>query len=117
MREGLGKAPKIESDYDIYFSLLPGEDRGEILGRLPKWADLLPHGVPANEKILIPMWDWTKLPKGEHAYAVEMYEAQRWGALMQLHNKYSLSTMTMCCDDKPVRRWFAWAINNKIISK
>lgn len=117
MREGLGKAPKIESDYDVYFPLKPDEDRGEILSRLPKWADLLPHGVPPDEKILIPMWDWAKLPKSEHAAAIEMYEGQRWGALMQLHNKYGLSPQTLCCDDKPVRKWFAWAINNEIIKK
>ena len=117
MREGLGKTPKIESDYDIYFPLKHGEDRGELAALLPEWADLLLHGVPPDEKILIPMWDWTKLPKTEHANAIDMFNGQRWGALMALHNKYKLSPQTLCCNDSPVREWFAWAIQEKIIQK
>lgn len=117
MREAVGKAPKIESDFDICLDLKPGEDLDAIRSKLPDWADLLPHGIPHEKKILIPMWDWTKLPESEHADAVRMYEAGRWGALMELHNKYQLSPQTLCCDDKPVRKWFAWAIKNETIKK
>lgn len=117
MREGLGKAPKIESDYDIWFQLEPEDSRDELIKRLPPWGDLLPHGVPNNQKIRIPMWNWDKLPKEEHANAIDLFNSQRWGALMALHNKYNLSPQTLCCNDEPVRTWFEWAIKNEIITK
>lgn len=117
LREAIGKAPKLESDYDICLEVGEGEDRDELRKRLPEWADLLQHGVQPEKKILIPMWDFTKLPKSEHANAVNLFEASQWGTLMVLHNKYQLSPQTLCCDDKPVRKWFAWAIQNKTISK
>lgn len=115
MREGLGKAPKLESDYDIWFQMSDGEDRDELIKMLPPWGDLLPHGVPDNQRILIPMWNWDKLPKSEHANAIELFNAGRWGALMAIHNKYNLSPQTLCCNDAPVREWFGWAISNEII--
>lgn len=117
LRESLGKAPKLESDYDIWFKTEPGEDHKWIRDRLPKWADFIPNGIPDNQKVPIPMWNWDRLPKTEHAAAVDMFNNQRWGALMALHNKYQLSPQTLCCDDKPVREWFEWAIKEKIIQK
>ena len=63
------------------------------------------------------MWNWDKLPKDEHANAIDLFNSQRWGALMALHNKYNLSPQTLCCNDEPVRTWFEWAIKNEIITK
>lgn len=117
LRESMGKSPKIESDYDICLELKEVEDRDELRKRLPEWADLLQHGVRPENKILIPMWDFDKLPESEHANAAQLFEAGSWGTLMALHNKYKLSPQTLCCDDKPVREWFGWAIKNKIIKK
>lgn len=116
MREGLGKSPKIESDYDIWMEPMPGEDQDKIKAVLPEWADLLPHGVPPEQKILIPMWDFTRLPKSEHKNVLELFENQRWGALMAIHNKYKLSPDNLCCNEAPAKEWFKWAIDNKFIT-
>lgn len=115
MREGLGKAPKLESDYDIWTEPQPGDDMDEMRARIPVWGDLLPHGVPPDQKILIPMWDFTRLPREEHAEVLRLYAAQRWGALMAMHNKYRLSPDNLCCNEAPAREWFKWAVDNKII--
>lgn len=115
LRESLGKSPKLESDYDICIELFPGENRDELTAKLPPWGDLLPHGVKSEQKVLIPMWNWDKLPESEYQNAIDLFNAQRWGALMALHNKYGLSPQTLCCDDAPVRTWFEWAIKEQII--
>lgn len=117
MRKELGRAEKPQSDYDFWMPLLPGENRVEIMMLLPSWADLLPHGVPDEQKILVPMWDFDKLPKEEHGRVLEAYRLNRTAELMQIHNKYKLSPTHYCCNSKPVVRWFKWAIDEGLIKE
>lgn len=117
MRDRLLKARKKESDYDIFIQLLPGEKQQNIKALLPSWADLVISDITGNHKILIPMWDFSKLPKEEHKQVLELFQGSQWGRLMDLHNQYQLSPNYYCCDDGPVRRWFGWAIENGIISE
>lgn len=123
LRKVLRKADKEESDYDVCVIGQQKARNGKLITReqirksLPQWADLLNHGVPDNEKIAIPMWIWDNLPKSEHARVIELVEAKNWGELMVIHNRYHLSHNTYCCDEKPVRRHFEWAIEQGIIKK
>ena len=114
-REVLGKADKDHSDHDFTLVPLPGESMAELRKMLPKWADLLAFNVPENEKIKVPMWDFSRLPKSEHANVLALYEAQDWRALIAVHDKYTLSHNTYCCDETPVIRWFKWAIEQGLI--
>jgi len=118
LRKALRKPDKEESDYDVCVSGIDSQaNRAMIRKQLPKWADILNHSVPDNEKIRIPMWDFTRLPKHEHARVIELVDAANWGELMVIHNQYHLSHNVYCCDEKPVRRYFEWAIEQGIISK
>jgi hypothetical protein len=116
MRKKLRKAPKVSSDYDIYIEPKDGEQVDELKNRLPEWADLLirPEG---SEKIKIPMWDFSRLPLSEHARAIQLYNEQRWGLLMRMHNDYQLSPETYCCNTEPVKKWFKYGIENGFIQQ
>jgi len=61
------------------------------------------------------MWDWSKLPKEEHEAAIEAYSYGRWSVLRQLHDKYSLSPYSYCCDTKGIINHFKHAIENGIL--
>lgn len=119
MRKRLGKSDKLESDYDISVEPKPGKPGmtiAEIKSKLPAWADVV-RPVPGDRKILIPMWDFTRLPISEHAKVIELYEGKKWGALMAMHNDYALSSNHYCCNEQPIRKWFGWAIKNGLIKK
>lgn len=114
LREKLGKKTNKASDYDVVVE--PGsanEDEAQEV-QLPKGADLLRYS-PGGPKIAIPMWDFSKLPKKEHARVIILYQRGSWGSLMQIHNEYRLSSLTLCCDTGPVRRWFKYAIEKGLI--
>jgi len=114
IREKLRKANKGQSDYDVTFELKPGEDIAAFRKALPPGADIV--RPQAGAKILpIPMWDFSKLPTYEHNNVLELFSRNAWGALMKIHNEYKLSPTVFCCNDGPVRRWFAYAINEGII--
>lgn len=115
MREKLGKAKKKKSDYDIVLDMQPNDRLEQLRAALPSWADLLPHGVPPNERIPIGMWDFSKLPKEEHQNAINLYNTQKWGKLMDMHNRYKLSNREQCCNDGPTKRWFRHAIEKGLI--
>lgn len=115
LRVKLGKPVKMESDYDVCIEIKPGMNLEQIKEQLPPWADLLNYGVPDDEKIPIPMWDFTRLPEEEHANVIALFNAQRWGELMIIHNKYVLSMNVYCCNEAPIIRYFSWAIENGII--
>lgn len=114
-RATLGKCEKKHSDYDFTLVPLPGENMAELRKMLPNWADLLAFNVPENEKIKVPMWDFSRLPEHEHANVLALFEAQDWKALIAIHDKYRLSYNTYCCDDAPVIRWFTWAIEQGLV--
>ena len=115
MREVLLKKEVKESDYDIVVELNPGEKVTDLRKGLPKWADLVINLPQSEPKILIPMWDFTKLPREEYNNVVELVALKQWGKLMDIHNKYQLTPTFFCCDEKPAQRWFTWAVEQKII--
>lgn len=117
MRKILLRKETEVSDYDIFIEPKEGDDVLQMRSLLPSYADLiliLPHGEP---KILIPMWDFSKLPESEHGAAIEAYNKKQWGVLMELHNKYQLSDVQFCCDHVPAKLWFGWAIENDKIKQ
>lgn len=109
MRRALGKAEKVESDFDFWVpsNISPVFD-------LPTFADRLFY-LPAGErKIPVPMWDFSKLPEHEHAGAIEATQNARVGALILLHDRYQLSPYSYCgCsgDEQAVLRHFRAAID------
>lgn len=112
MRKTLLRKDTEVSDYDIFIEPNEGDDILQMRSLLPSYADLvliLPHDEP---KVLIPMWDFSKLPEPEHNAAIEAYNKKQWGVLMELHNKYQLSNVQFCCDHVPAKLWFEWAIQN-----
>ena len=119
MREILGKTDKSESDYDYcvdvekdkYCICGPSEDVN-VKKTYGLSANIVMHLPPGEHKIKIPMWDFSKLPADKKQEAKEMFAAQQWGKLMQLHNDYELSQNHYCCDETPIIRWFKWAIDN-----
>lgn len=106
-RKQAGKSAKERSDYDFWTPL-----DAVLSGELPEYADRLRHGVPDNEKILIPMvaWDFTKLPEDQHGRIIELYNAKRWNELAALHDKYSLSPYDYCCDLSGLKKWYKHGI-------
>lgn len=57
-------------------------------------------------------WDFSKLPKEEHATAIDLYNKADWWALIQLHNRYKLSGTVYCCNsaEKNIQTWFKYGI-------
>lgn len=108
-RKRAGKAEKESSDFDFCTPL-----SAVCYGELPEYADRLRHGVPDNEKILIPMvaWDFTKLPEDQHGRVIELYNAGRWSELAALHDKYKLSPYDYCCDLSGLKRWYKSGIES-----
>lgn len=106
-RAAIGKAEKVESDFDFYAPLdaIPVSD-------IPPYADRLRHGIPAEEKILIPMerWDFSKLPESEHARVIDLFNRERWRELANIHDQYRLSNYSYCCDLSGIKTWFRYGI-------
>lgn len=110
-RRQLGKPEKVASDYDVFASVQVSEK-----GRLPSYADLLTT-KPQGKAIKIPMWNFDKLPKERHADVIALYNSERWGDLMVIHNMYALSENVYCCDPLPIIRYFKAAIENGTITE
>lgn len=117
MRSDLMKKPTTVSDYDFTLDLLPGESVESIRSLLPKGVDFVAHHPKSDPKLLIPMWDFSKLPVERHNEVIELFEKKQWGKLMDIHNEFQLSEQTLCCNSKSAQKWFAWAIENQIIRK
>lgn len=116
MRKDLFKKDTKESDYDITFEFKEGETIQQLKKMLPKFGDLIK--IQNNEhKILIPMWDFSRLPLERHNEVIELVKGSQWGKLMAIHNEYQLSNVTFCCDSKPAQRWFTWAVENQVIKQ
>ena len=108
-RRQAGKAAKFASDYDFWVDL-----SAEPMGGIPEWADRLRHGVPDDEKILIPMeqWDFSKLPASEHRRVIDLYNAGQWRELANIHDDYHLSNYSYCCDLSGLKLWFRFGIES-----
>ena len=117
MREVLRKKEVDESDYDIIVEPFPEGKIEDIKKNLPTWADLVINPLPGDPKILVPMWDFSKLPIEKHTEVVDLVERKAWGLLMSIHNEYQLSAEFYCCEVDAVRRWFYWAIEKGHIQR
>lgn len=115
LRRKLGKKETSKSDYDITFEADPGTDVATLRAALPPGADIVRPQARAN-KLPIPMWDFSKLPREEHDNVLDLFGRSAWGALMAIHNKYKLSPTVFCCNDGPVKRWFAHAIEQGLVT-
>lgn len=53
-------------------------------------------------------WDFSRLPESEHARVIELMEAGKWWALVEIHNKYALSDSNYCCSNtlKGLKNWY-----------
>lgn len=117
MRADLLKKNVPVSDYDFTIDFEPGDDLEKIRATIPPGFDLV-QNVPTGEpKILIPMWDFTKIPADRHGEIVDMVERQQWGRLMDIHNEFGLSAQTLCCNNESAKRWFTWAVENGLIQR
>lgn len=117
MRADLLKKDVAVSDYDFTIDFEPGDDLEKIRAMIPPGFDLV-QNVPTGEpKILIPMWDFTKIPADRHGEIVDMVEREQWGRLMDIHNEFGLSAQTLCCDNESAKRWFTWAVENGLIQR
>lgn len=111
MRAAFMYPDKEESDWDVWVERREGDNMAEMRSRLPAWADLCVNIIPEDEKIEIPVWDFTKLPKNQHQRAIDLFAAKRWGDLIAMHDRYELSTETYCCGGhRAVERWFRHGI-------
>ncbi|MGL4640879.1 MAG: hypothetical protein ACRCVX_14240 [Shewanella sp.] len=117
MRALMMKKETLESDYDFTLDINEGENLDNLFDSIPKGFDLVVNLPPDEQKILIPMWDFSKLPKDRHNEVIEIVENQQWGRLMDIHNEYGLSNQTLCCTHEPAKQWFTWAIENNLISR
>lgn len=106
-RAMIGKTDKDVSDYDFWAT-----PDAEQIEELPRYADRIRHGIPEDEKILIPMpeWDFTKLPESEHARVIDLYNRGRWGELANIHDQYNISPYSYCCDLSGLKVWYKFGI-------
>ncbi|MGL6008486.1 MAG: hypothetical protein ACRC1D_03440 [Culicoidibacterales bacterium] len=117
MRKDLMKKETDESDYDFTLDYKECDDIDLIRSKTPRGFDFLQILSDEEPKILIPMWDFTKIPKDRINEVIDLVEGGQWGALMDIHNEYQLSPQTLCCNSDPARKWFTWAVQNKIIER
>lgn len=117
MRKSLMKKETDESDYDFTLDYKECDDIDSIRSKMPKGFDFLQILSDEEPKILIPMWDFTKIPKERINEVIDLVEGGQWGALMDIHNEYQLSAQTLCCNSDPAKKWFTWAVEKKIIER
>ena len=107
-----GMANKQKSDYDYWIP--PNIETTKDTFFVP--IDRVRVRIPENEKIPIPMWDFSKLPESEHANVKELLLANDIQSLVKIHDRYGLSPHSYCCSGiEGVRNWFEWAIKEGII--
>ena len=71
---------------------------------------IIPHKSPIvpSEKT----WDFNKIPPKEYPRIKELVQAQRWKTLLiDIHNRYKVSSNTYCCSLKSVERHFKEFVN------
>lgn len=106
-----GMANKGSSDYDYWIP--PNVPTVEFSFTQ---IDRVRVRIPKNEKIPLPMWDFSKLPESEHANVKALLSQNDIQGLVKIHDKYQLSEYSYCCSGiEGVRNWFTWAIEQGII--
>ena len=106
-----GKQAKIFSDFDFW---APAWAKPAY--ELPPMADRTRCIIPETEKVMLPTWDFDKLPKSEHKRVIDLLNAGQYLELVQIHDQYQLSNWQYCCDTDSVARWFAQGIKEGKIS-
>ena len=64
-------------------------------------------------------WNFAKLPQSEHAKVLELVAKKDILALVEIHDKYSLSTNSYCCgSDVPesIMNWYSYAVEQRLIT-
>lgn len=97
-REKAGKSDKTESDFDYYTKAPKNEN-------VPGWADYSRY-VPGDKMILIPMWDFEKIPESERPKIGAAIAGNRWDDVAVANNKYKVSTYPVCCDLGPMKSYY-----------
>jgi len=97
-RQLAGKSDKIESDYDYYTAAPINPDA-------PNWSDYVRY-IPGDKMILIPMWNFEKLPESEREKVAEYIENNQWSNVVAINNKYAVSTHPVCCDINPLKSYY-----------
>lgn len=59
-------------------------------------------------------WNWQNVPQGEHAELIAHIEAERWGEVAKVCERYSVSTFC-CCNQEGLQAWARWAVEKEII--
>ncbi len=116
MRRVLMKKNCQESDYDFVLNFQPGDNLRKIKELIPKGFDLMLNYPDNEHKILVPMWDFSKIPAQMHNEILNLIKQKQWVKLMNIHNEYKLSDEHFCCDHKPAMKWFTWAAENNIFN-
>lgn len=117
MRKELGKSEKQISDFDFTFysknkyENIIHDCKAFIYQQFGVNADACPFTL-LDHKIEVPMWNFDKLTTEQKKQARVLYLAQRWGALMKLHNDLKISPNQYCCNEAPIIKWFKWAYEN-----
>ncbi len=110
-RRRAGKQDKVFSDFDFW---APAWAKAAY--ELPQSADRTRCIIPEKEKVMLPIWDFDKLPKSEHKRVIDLLNNGQYLELVQVHDQYQLSNWQYCCDTDSVARWFAQGIKEGKIS-
>lgn len=111
------KSDKTESDFDFYveasaepiFSL---NDVGGKADRLTIKNNMNTVEIPVFEP-----WDFSRLPREEHARVIDALNRKDARALLDIHDRYRLSSYTYCCDQSGLFRWFEYGVSSgKIVA-
>lgn len=99
-RARAGKSPKDDSDFDF---IVPGVERDYRW--IPENTDWL-HYHNLDKQIMIPMWDFSRLPKSEYNMVKKLLEESNERELKKIHDQYLLSQVNYCCNLNGMMQWF-----------
>jgi len=93
------------SDFDFWV-----EPSAVQVGTLLMGCDRCRLRIPENEKILLPMWDFSKLPIEAHEHVIALFNRGDWRELSKVHDQYELSPYSYCCDETGLKNYFKHGI-------
>jgi len=111
LREAAGRSNKLASDFDYIAPGTVSQPDG-----IPGHFDRVRTLPPGEHKIAIPMWDFTKLPKEEHARVIQHLRLGEFRELARIHNEYNLSPWKYCCQPNAVLKWFQHGVDKGFIN-
>jgi len=104
-RISAGMRVSVGSDFDFWV-----EPDAEQIGWLMDDCDRCRLRIPENEKIPLPMWDFSKLPIEAHEYVITLFNMGDWRELSKVHDRYVLSPYSYCCDETGLKNYFKHGI-------